>query len=69
MEDWIDPGLLDLFRTTGVFWLIALLTIGGMIYFSRAFINWQLRRIERIAREKEAEGAGQNKPGSKPESP
>jgi hypothetical protein len=59
MDDFsgFDPYVLDLFRQIGVSWLGAFVMIGMMILGGRWLLNWQLRRIERIVAEKDAQAA------------
>jgi hypothetical protein len=59
MDDFsgFDPYVLDLLRQIGVSWLGAFVMIGMMILGGRWLLNWQLRRIERIVAEKDAQAA------------
>jgi hypothetical protein len=56
------PGSGDLFRLIGVGWIGALLIVGTTILAARWLIGWQMRRIERIVREKESAGAEHGAP-------
>lgn len=55
MDDFsgFDPDVLDLFRQIGVSWIGAFFMIGMVILGGRWLLNWQLRRIERIVKEKD----------------
>jgi hypothetical protein len=59
MDDFsgFDPYVLDLIRQIGVSWIGAFFMIGMMILGGRWLLNWQLRRIERIVKEKDAQAA------------
>ena len=51
------PGSGDLFRIIGAGWIGALLIAGITILAARWLLNWQLRRLDRIAGKKAGDTA------------
>lgn len=43
----LDTETIDMFRLTGLGYVIAIFIVGGTLLAARSLLGWQIRRIER----------------------
>lgn len=55
MASYIDSQILDIFRLSGLGWVLAFFVVGTCFLAGSWLINWQIRRIESIVARAKAE--------------